>query len=110
MTLEICIDCSRFTEAYGLTNENETICYACCAKRDMQYMRDNNRITLYLDTNKKEVTNWPGTLTFPIKIKEGRHNLCRFRYDVWFNFEGYTWHGVTYGNDTQLCHCKRHGK
>lgn len=36
------------TSGYGIDNEGNKVCYACCASDDMQYMRDHDRITLYL--------------------------------------------------------------
>lgn len=30
------------------------------------------------------------------------------RIDVWFNGpDGHLWHGVNYGHNSQLCHCRR---
>lgn len=53
-------------------------------------------------------SNWPHTLVFRAHGQVGRHNIAGKRYDVWFNGpDGYEWHGVTYGDWTQLCHCKR---
>jgi hypothetical protein len=53
------------------------------------------------------VTNWPGTLDIPIYlVKIGRHNLAKVRRDVWFHFAGHDWHGVCYGNDTEIVHCQ----
>lgn len=52
--------------------------------------------------------NWPGSLEFRCWTRTGNHNIARTRYDVWFyGPDGYIWYGVTYGEDTQLCHCKR---
>lgn len=83
------------------------VCYPCCAELDRERMRSTGRITLYLAPNKNggfEVTNWPGTLRFPV----GRHNIAGVRNDVWFiGPDNMTWHGVQYGDNTQLCHCKR---
>lgn len=129
----ICTNCNQHinydSEGVGTgyaTGENDTkICYQCCADLDMEYMRNHGEICLYLslDTDKTgrvdivksaigrhvsgKVTNWPGTLEFRAGGKIGRHNFVGVRYDVWFAFEGYFWHGVTYGDFTQICHCKR---
>jgi len=55
------------------------------------------------------LTNWPGTLRFdPHYIKKGRHNIAGTRYDVWFpGPDGHIWHGINYGENTQITHCKR---
>lgn len=101
---------------------NEKVCYVCCAKRDRVDMRKTGRATLYLvkdreackiagdglDRSEYSVTNWPGTLSIRCPTpRKSRHNIARWRYDVWFSFEGETWHGVTYGDNTQICHCRR---
>lgn len=105
---------SEFTTGYGKDEHGKRYCYACCADRDRYQMRCDGRATLYLTCEPKMVrtgtgtlTNWPGSLEIPCNVRKGRHNMARTRYDVWFSFEGQTWHGVQYGENTQLCHCKR---
>ena len=69
-------------------------------------MTEHGRIMLYLSNG--EVMNWPGTLRFPAHVRKGRHNIAGSRYDVWFaGPDGFQWHGVQYGDNTQICHCKR---
>lgn len=70
-------------------------------------MDKHGKTTLYLSNG--EVTNWPGTLRFPLwSSKRGRHNIAGTRKDVWFkDGSGNMWHGVQYGEFTQICHCKR---
>ena len=69
-------------------------------------MRHSGKALLY-DTC-DFVTNWPGTLKLRVTgRKMGSHNIAVWRYDMWFQFEGFLWHGVRYGNNTQLVHCKR---
>lgn len=98
---------------YALNNSNELICYSCCGENDRQRMIDNKKIVLYLVTYKDDflkylVINWPGTLRIPIrKVKIGKHNIAGTRTDVWFVFNGYWWHGVNYGDNSQICHCKQ---
>lgn len=102
--------------------KEKTICYECCGKRDAKQLETDNKVTLYLthDTfihgtgtvapmgsmRNGKVSNWPGTLTIPCRVRIGRHNMARFRYDVWFEFAGRKWHGVQVGDNTQLCHCR----
>lgn len=90
------------------------ICYDCCGKRDVAAMTATGRATLYMsktkgaDWNKCEVANWPGTLRLAGGYSVGRHNIAGKRYDVHFTGpDGAQWHGVTYGDNTQICHCKR---
>ena len=104
---------------YGVDATNRTHCYDCCAILDREQMMSTGRIALYLvtlssprsghDTRTREITNWPGTLRFtPLAIHKGRHNIARTRYDVWFNGpDKLVWHGVQYGEDTQILHCRR---
>ena len=68
--------------------------------------------------NSAKLTNWPGSLLIKCNhARRGNHNMAGYRYDVWFDFvdgpivdgkqTGHVWHGVQYGDNTQLCHCKR---
>jgi hypothetical protein len=93
---------------YGINPDGTgKTCYQCCAEIDREVMRAEGRITLY-DSSPTELTNWPGTLCIPIKVRfVGRHNWARHRYDVYFDFEGRRWHGVRYGDNTQIVHCRR---
>ena len=112
------------TTGYGTDENGNRYCWECCAKRDREQMRTDGRITLYLTEIQRDVTastlnphvlgqrfkvtNWPGSLSLPVQhIRKGRHNMARVRYDIWFSFEGTPWHGVQYGDNTQLCHCSR---
>ena len=98
---------SEFTRGYGTTADGKRHCYTCCADQDRSAMVRDGKIVLYL--TEKGVTNWPGSLVFPVVHKrKGRHNMAGTRYDVWFTGpEGRNWHGVQYGENTQLCHCRR---
>ncbi len=90
---------------YGVNDKDEKVCYECCGVQDTEYMKNNNRIDLYWDG--KEITNWPGSLRIkPRSTKDGKHNMAGKRYDTWFTFAGKEWHGVTYGDNTQIHHCK----
>jgi hypothetical protein len=104
---------SSITRGYGKDSEGKTFCYDCCAKMDLEFMQSRGKIALYLvnHDNKYFVTNWPGSLSFPIrgKVIKGHHNIAGTRYDVWFYVpnDKYLWHGIQYGDNTQICHCKR---
>jgi hypothetical protein len=99
---------------YALDSGNKKVCYACCAIADAEDMK-TGKATLYLSyngqgvlSNAGRVTNWSGTLIFNARVRIGRHNIAGKRYDAWFigpNME--KWHGVQYGDNTQICHCKR---
>lgn len=86
------------------------ICYPCAAKDEEAYMTERGRITLYWDDQKHAVTNWSGHLSFITILGRafGRHNIAGCRMDVWFrDHQQRDWHGVLYGRNTQLLHCKR---
>lgn len=109
---------------YGADNSGRLICYACCGERDKRDMIKTGRATLYLTqpehsgpslrldsygpSGHAQVTNWPGTMRLNAYVRRGFHNIARYRYDAWFTGpDGKPWHGVTYGDNTQICHCKR---
>lgn len=98
------------TSGYGTEpNTGRRLCFKCCGLKDEEAMRKTGRITLYLSGQPGfyKLTNWPGTLKIaPYRVRKGRHNIAGSRYDVWFSFNGQEWHGVQYGENTQLCHCK----
>ena len=89
------------------------VCYQCCGELDRASMIDTGKACLYLTQDNSghlgAVSNWPGTLSFPlIRYHIGRHNIAGKRYDVWFRGPNNTlWHGTTYGDNTQICHCRR---
>lgn len=105
---------------YAINSKDEKICYACCGDLDKEQMEGGEPSILYLTVTKRgktwqfswyhitaKLTNWPGSLEInPVHGHTGRHNIAGIRYDVWFEFAGHKWHGVTYGDNTQLCHCK----
>lgn len=112
------------TTGYGIDAQGNKHCYACYAQIDREYMRESGRITLYLSIPAQltrgvksgritspeiKISNWPGSLEFCTignYAKKSRNNWGVNRFDVWFIFEGYVWHGVNLG-DNQLLRCKR---
>ena len=110
---------------YATDNAGATICYDCCAIRDRREMQDRGRMVLYLSHTDNgtgspgwrgeavpgspwHVSNWPGTLKFNAYVRVGNHNMADKRYDAWFDGpDGHVWHGVTYGDNTQICHCRK---
>ena len=104
---------------FAVKENGGKVCYECCAKIDTASMIEHGRAVLYLTLDNSHVGNWgarnsyvgnwPGTLKFRVRAySTGRHNIAGIRYDVWFRGpDGHVWWGVTYGNFTQLCHCKR---
>lgn len=118
---------------YARNRADELVCYACCAVNDRADMIATGKATLYLTceprskerlhwrpftpstlsqgtgrSTRGKVSNWPGTLSFDCFTRTGNHNIAGTRYDCWFiGPDGFEWHGVTFGDNTQICHCKR---
>lgn len=120
-----CMDCRKVIDkppgrggtGYAQCRDG-VICYQCCAVRDSAEMTTtgkSNRVGLYLSKDargKWHVGNWPSTLQFPLHAnaspRKSWHNIARARYDVWFvGPDGFVWHGVQYGENTQIVHCAR---
>lgn len=113
------------TTGYGEDRDGKRYCYDCCAERERAAMIEHGKATLYLvkDSGYQRptvgseqasdrawiITDWPGKLRFrPWHVRKGRHNIARTRYDAWFaGPDGHVWHGVQYGDMTQIIHCKR---
>ena len=94
------------TRGYGIDSAGNKHCYDCCLARDLGAMRRDKKAMLYLDDAK--VTNWIGNLCIKIgTLKKSRHNIARVRYDFWFVFDGHVWHGVQYGDNTQIAYCRQ---
>lgn len=101
---------NNFTMGYALNINNEKICFFCCGELDQETMRKDGVINLYFTHGEDEhsmISNWSGSFKTWCIYLIGDHNWRLKRYDVWFTFEGYWWHGVTIGDNTQVCHCKK---
>jgi len=94
---------------YATKRNNHKICYECCGKQDKKYLKEmkpGEKWWLYL--SKDKITNWPGTLSIKINHQvTGNHNIAGNRYDVWFNLGSDNFHGVQYGDYTQVCHIRK---
>lgn len=101
------------TTGYGTNDAGEKVCFPCCAAQDEAWMREHGRIDLYLVGSKNtrtglEVTNWPGSLRLEVKrYAVSKHNFRCFRNDVWFDFDGFEWHGIQIGERSEVCRCKK---
>lgn len=118
----VCGDGKTEGRLYGRNTAGEVHCDVCCAEVDKADMIARGKATLYLsvrDYGKRgwlgeryvsaDISNWPGTLKFHTgMVKTGHHNMAGRRYDVWFTGpDGKDWHGVQYGDNTQILHCRR---
>ena len=115
----------NLTTGYGVDKDGNKVCFSCCGYEDKAEMILTGKAVLYLTKTDEDVplssmglqplkkryyvTNWPGTYkTHCTYHKKGRHNMAGSRYDVWFTGpDGLPWWGVQYGENTQICHCKR---
>lgn len=52
------------------------------------------------------VSNWPGSFKIKVFPRKGSHNFVGVRYDFWFEFGNNAFHGVTYGDNTQVAHIR----
>ena len=118
MATVICDRCGEechsdgFSAGYAISSDWKRYCFKCCgeiAMEKLKKMKQREKIILYLiqtRENRWEITNWTGTFRIPVFISKGRHNFAGVRYDCKFEFNGHRFHGVCYGNDTQVCHIK----
>ena len=119
-----CVDpASPHAGNYGVDKENNKHCPACCAEWEKADLLENRKGMLYLTYDNEDrnyqtsgfiypkngkLTNWHGLLSIPIRaIKIGKHNIAGRRFDVWFTWQGKEWHGVQYGDYTQICHIRQ---
>jgi len=96
---------------YGINGNGEKICYECCAKLDiaeLENLKHGEKICFYLTKNKAgqwEVTNWPASMRIKVdRFWEGRHNIAGKRRDVRFHIGSKHFHGVQYGNWSEICY------
>lgn len=105
---------------YGTDSAGAMFCYGCGAERCAAELERDGKGCLYLSPRTKaerdarnasatyKLTDWTGEMSIPVYgVRKGSHNLAGTRYDVWFKFRGREWHGVQYGENTQLCHVRR---
>jgi len=115
-----CDDCQKWLPipkhgislGYGVDSNGKKVCFACCAKRDIAYMQNYDRITLYLtldSENHYTVSNWPSSLVMRVThSRVGKHNMTGQRLTVYFTAkDGSKWWGWHCGNGNQLVHCRR---
>ena len=106
-TFPLLSTCGKFGN-YSIDDKENKRCYDCTAQRELQHIKESNKVTLYYVENKNLVTNWTGKLSFKILGKRtSSHNWNLKRTDLWFKADGNIWHGVHIGHNTQLVHCKR---
>ena len=114
---------------YGKNRKGEKFCYECCGKNDLaelENLKIGERVCQYLHIENQikgckyrggycnshwgesyEIRNWPGTLKIKAYGNIGYHNMAYVQRNVWFNIGDKKYHGVQYGNDSEICYIKR---
>lgn len=99
---------------YGKDRDSNIVCYDCAGKMDadtLESLKPGEWMDLYLVNDVDGnywVQNWPGSLKFNIYPPHtGKHNLSGIRYDIWFFFRNNRYHGVKYGNNTEIVHIQK---
>lgn len=114
--MNICSRCGKICVSdgcgtgYGKTTEGAIVCYDCCGKEDKKSLlslKKGEKYYLYLSDG--HLTNWPGTLKIKVTPKIGRHNMAGVRRDVWFSLEDKNFHGVQYGDMSEICYIQAVG-
>lgn len=117
-----CTDCGVVTDSpwFQRTEDgNLPICRTCADARHLADLRADGKGMLYdcdsyltlAGTIKLQPWSRYGWGQKPVhrKADRKRHNIARWRYDTWFRLPGdeFIWHGVRYGDNTQILHCRR---
>jgi len=99
---------------YGVDRENNKICYQCCGEIDgeeLASLKPGEKMILYLSSCGEEgmwyICNWPGSFKIRVFPDKGKHNLAGCRYDVRFKYKEHEYHGIKYGDNTDICHVRR---
>ena len=115
----ICAECGKEIQrdgvmcGYGRTVDGKILCYDCCAKhteKEFDSLPQGEKTYLYLVSKNGDlyVTDWTGRFSIPVyRHRKGRHNIAGTRTDVWFSRYGKKYHGVNYGEFSQICHIKQ---
>ncbi len=62
---------------YGTSDDGKRSCYPCCADHERQSMTNTGLAVLYLSSDGKHVTDWPGVLRFPAHgLRKTRIGFC----------------------------------
>ena len=112
--------------------DRRKVCYTCAADLDRALMDERGEITLHLDGlislrmnperviqkqasgqaspgGKISVSNWCGSLSYSVElVRVGNGGMSKIRRDIYFtDHKGRVWHGVQFGNKSELVYCKR---
>jgi len=104
---------SDITTGHATNKAGDKICFDCVKQIDLDSLvnlKKGEKICFYLvkEGDKYKVTNWPGTMVLNVDyVRKGKHNMAISRYDIWFTLERHLFHGVQYGENTQVCHIKK---
>ncbi len=115
----VCVDCGEekihvdsLTTGYGIDKQGAQGLLLLLREADSADMSATGRAVLYLTEEGPEgavVSNWPGLRSFgSVTSAWVLTTLPVGAVDVWFtDSDGREWHGINYGHNSQLCHCRR---
>ena len=99
---------------YGKDRDGNIVCYDCAGKMDadtLESLKPGEWMDLYLVNDVDGnywVQNWPGSLKFNIyPPPHWQAQSFRNWYDIWFFFRNNRYHGVKYGNNTEIVHIQK---
>lgn len=100
---------SDISTGYGTDKDGNKICFDCCGIDDannLTNLKKGDKYILYWDG--QNIINWPSSLKIkPYSVKKGKHNMARTRDDIYFKFNGFNFHAVQYGSNSQIAHIKK---
>lgn len=98
---------------YGVIPETgEKVCFVCCGELNKQQLlnaKPGDKFCMYLTGNSTfgyYVSNWPGSFKVRVFPRKGGHNLAGVRYDFWFFYGNHRFHGVRYGDNTEIAYIR----
>lgn len=110
--METLCDCGHIavsdgiSTGYGIDKDGKKMCYACCAEYDKETLRETGKLTGYYSGG--VFSNWPGSLKItPYYSRTSKHNWGGIRTDYWLKFEGYNYHGVQIGKNSEVSTIRR---
>jgi len=90
---------------YAVNSQKEIICYKCCGSIDAEELRTTGKLYGYFTGD--FFTNWPGSLSIPVKGKSvSRNNFGARRTDFWLTWEGHSYHGMQVGDFSECAFIK----
>lgn len=104
----------ELTTGYAIDKDQNKVCFSCCGIQDAKELKElpyGKTIAFYLTKDKTgnwRVCNWPASFIVPVRVPvKGLHNIARYRYDIWFSYEGNKYHGTQYGDNSEIVRIRK---